>query len=473
MLKIQSKISVFFLFWAIFFATIPFSLHSQVYKTTIGSSPLDTSAISRYCNRLVWRMACSGFPFAQVGVDSVKILPGRKSRASIFCSMDTLQRYSVGSVLLAGQGRISPYYIYNVTGVFPGMRYNERIIRQCTQRLRGSSCLKVADSSAVEFHARSADVYMYVGGIHRNMMGASAALAYNEATQRYFLQGYGAIHLLNNLGYGESLQLQWHGLGQNSQILDLEARMPYLLGSRLIPGASINLTKNDSLCLELSAQPYLMAQISPSWQLGLGMDGHRLVPSGQSADIPDTRTLMYGLWMDGKADFGNGGIQCKASAMAGHRRESIHRTMISKTTASIGGQFSLHHPWAYAFRVNGFRIKSDSLLDIHEAFPLGGYDNMCAFQKNEIRATSAITTRNTLILQPATAFAVMVFHEQALYRLCCVGCDISDCPMDFGAGVRLKAGPATVQMLWAWGRDNSAMRPLQSAKTLIITEFEF
>ena len=101
-----------------FFLTLMVSGCGFSYGQKISLWHYDTSDVRRECLRLLMRHADRGYPFASVVADSAVIV-GRR-RVDVYCSTNLSQRYNIDNVYVLGGAKMSPYYIYSVTGIAPG-----------------------------------------------------------------------------------------------------------------------------------------------------------------------------------------------------------------------------------------------------------------------------------------------------------------------------------------------------------------
>ncbi|MCR5454948.1 MAG: hypothetical protein K6F33_08190 [Bacteroidales bacterium] len=450
------------------------AIGSSVYGQDIVFRCRDTSEIVNECSKRVMRMADRGYPFATIAADSAVII-GRR-RVDVYCREWLMQRYRIDNVYLIGGEGVSPYYIYSITGIAPGALYCERSIHAAAQRISYSNVASALQPAEVEFHPGGvADVYMYLRKRRYNAVGASIALNRDAGDGKYFVTGNAVADFANNFGCGEKFYLAWNGYGRRSQMLDMRVRWPYVFRTPIIPDVSVNITRDDTLCLTAQLRTAVGFAVSPDVSLKAVFDVRRFVSNINNADNHNARTALYGIGVNYTQNIPNNwriNIECMATG--GNRRIDDARGSVAEISSVIESIL----PWRawvrYEARVTALQMYFAQKPDIHECAPIGGVESLRGFMANELRATGLVSLCNTVRFLLAKSFSVQMFYDQAFYRCDALSAAVAkDSPSGFGAGIGISSGTASIDIGWAIGRERGELRPIKNAKTLIIMRLGF
>ena len=454
-----------------FFLTLMVSGCGFSYGQKISLRHYDTSDVRSECRRLVMRHADRGYPFASVVADSAVIV-GRR-RVDVYCSTNLSQRYNIDNVYVLGGAKMSPYYIYSVTGIAPGSFYNESRVSMSGRRLSALGSVEVMQPTEVEFHPDgAADVYMYLKHHRSNAVNAGLSLNSSNDDGKYFITGNALADLHNNFGHGESFRFAWNGYDRRSQMLDVRFRWPYAFNTSVTPDFGMEIMRTDTLCLTAKMTAGLGFALSPDVEVKAVADIRRLVSTDNDAD--NARMSLYGVAVVcRKTSINNTHINIEASASGGSRKSGD----INGSVADVSSTVDMKVPigtWArYEGQWTARQMYFTHLPDIHECCPIGGAGSLRGFMTNELRATGLVMACNTFRVLLADSFSVQAFYDQAFYKCKAVQAEIHDSPSGMGLGVGMKTGAASIDIGWAIGAEHGRLRPFKDAKTLIIIGLEF
>jgi outer membrane protein assembly factor BamA len=191
----------------------------------------------------------SGYPFASVNFEPVHF-----EDSIIHLHINTFKNdyYFIDSILIKGEAKISPSYVYRSIQIQPGDAFNQKRIHAIDRQIRNLSFLSVIKPTEVEFKEKSADLYLYLKKQPANTFhGIIGFYPENETTGKLLITGDLNLNLVNSFGRGEELSLQWEKLESSTQKLNLGLGYPYLFNTNLGVDADFELYKKDTLYLSL------------------------------------------------------------------------------------------------------------------------------------------------------------------------------------------------------------------------------
>ena len=123
----------------------------------------------------------------------------------------------------------------------------------------------------VLFTRDSTTVYLYLEKIKSNRFDGFLGFGSDETTGKIEFDGYLDLKLINNLNFGESLNLNYKSDEIDQKTLDIALQLPYLFGTPLGSTLNLNIFKKDSTFTTAQQAIKLFYQLNENQQLGLGV----------------------------------------------------------------------------------------------------------------------------------------------------------------------------------------------------------
>ncbi|PCH93453.1 MAG: hypothetical protein COB85_07025, partial [Bacteroidetes bacterium] len=164
----------------------------------------------------------------------------------------TNTQYKIDSILIKGEAKIAPVYIYNYLGIKPGDLYNEEAISKISDRLKELRFVRETKAFEIAFTDKSVKIYLYLQSKKASRFdGMAGFLPNSETTGKLLITGEARLKLLNSFGRGELIAVHWKSLQPRTQNLNAQITYPFILSSPF--GADINFTlyKRDTIYLDL------------------------------------------------------------------------------------------------------------------------------------------------------------------------------------------------------------------------------
>ncbi len=193
----------------------------------------------------------SGYPFVEVKLGKFEI---DSSLINATIEVEKGDFYTIDSIIIKGDPRISTNYIKRVLQIDNNIAFNQGKINGISKKINDLKFLKEIKSAEIEFREKGVDLYLYLEDKKANMFnGIIGFLPKNEETGELLITGELNLNLLNSFRGGEEIFLNWEKMESSTQKLDLGFMYPYLFGTNLGLDTDFELYKKDSSFLSLNA----------------------------------------------------------------------------------------------------------------------------------------------------------------------------------------------------------------------------
>ncbi|MFP4024176.1 MAG: POTRA domain-containing protein [Thiohalospira sp.] len=191
----------------------------------------------------------AGYPFVALNFKPVQF---DDSLINLKINIIKNNLYCIDSIIVKGEAKISPHYLYRYLQIYPGDVFNQKKINQIEKRIESLNFLSSIKPAEIEFKTKNADLYLYLKKQKANTFnGIIGFLPENETTGKLLVTGELNLNLINSFGRGEDLFFRWEKLESSTQKLDVRFRYPYLLKTNLGVDGNFELYKKDSSYLSL------------------------------------------------------------------------------------------------------------------------------------------------------------------------------------------------------------------------------
>lgn len=212
---------------------------------------LDWRALEQRLLAILASFQDEGYPFAQF---SDPTLDFRKKGpdslyAHITYAFDPGSLVHIDSIQVEGNHRERDAFVHALTRLYPGSRYDQAQIDQLPRLLNNSIYYEAVAPPEVNF--LSPDRAALRLRLKRSQAGKFDLLlgilppSNNSLEQRLRITGTADILLISPFRFGEVIQLNYERISENTQRLDLQARVPYLFRTPFSVGGSLFLHKQE------------------------------------------------------------------------------------------------------------------------------------------------------------------------------------------------------------------------------------
>jgi outer membrane protein assembly factor BamA len=408
-----------------------------------------------------------GYPFAKAQLDSVSI-DNNLLEASI--KLDKGNFISIDTLLVQGNAKVRPKFIYNHLNFKPKQPYSERYVKRIDSRLTGLEFLTLQQPSAVEFLSHSSRIYTFLSNRKANSIYGMLTFGSNENSE-FKLHGEANLLLKNLFGGGEELGISWQNPRANTQLLDVSAAAPYLVLGVVGVGAAFSIDKRDSLYLNVGSRLELNTRASDYSTASLFI---ALEKNNSLDSITWARSTLYGVAYN-LAKFNSltvrHGIKSGVSLAVGNRTSSATDGTSLAATADIGCLFPLIKKMDMLLQAQG-KIKAvfptnTNNLYLGELYPIGGISTIRGYNERSLYASSyTIATIEPRLYYGASSYLCAFYdlaYAQAKYDIS----SSSQVLQGFGAGAQLDVAAGIITLNFALGYHKSSSLQLQNTKVHI------
>jgi len=427
----------------------------------------------------------NGYPFASVSLEKIS-LEGNSIFASINAQPN--QKFLFDTIQIVGSAQIAQKFLQSYLNVKNGMLYSEKSTAQIENRLRELPFLEVVKPTEIGFSNEKSSVRVFVNKKNANQFDGIVGLQQNGSTGKSQLVGNLKLHLQNAFKRGEQLDLNYQGLSQRSQLLDIKGAFPHMFNTDFGLSPSLYLYKQDSSFLNVDTKlgfNYLLKG-NNSFQFFIENKSTSLsaVEAYENAvvlpPILDASTTFYGLGLNLENldyrynpqkgysltfDIAVGSKKIKRNAaIPENLYQGIH---LSSTSYRWYSQVNYYLPLAKQLVLalsNQTAFLSGKYLLDNEVFRLGGQKSLRGFNELSLLATG-YTFGNAevryLLEQNSFLFA---FYNQAYLQNKTSKLDYADFPLGLGAGVNFETNLGILSISYALGKQKNNPLNLRQGK---------
>ena len=269
--------------------------------------PMDFVQVRQWQERILGRLENTGFPFAKVFLDSID-LDGDK--VSALLKVDKGPLYTIDSIRIYGNARISNYYLQRYLGITNGSLYNREKLLQVNKKVRELTYIEEEKPFDISLLATGSVLNMYLKQKRSSQVNVLVGFLPNNdqlSSKKLLLTGEANILLKNALGAGEVIGLNWQQIQVKSPRLNLLFNYPYLFRSPVGLDFSFDILRKDSsfvnINLQLGAQYTLNANQSGKLFIqrfqtivsSAGINSAQIIQTRRLPDLGDVSSFNVGV----------------------------------------------------------------------------------------------------------------------------------------------------------------------------------
>jgi hypothetical protein len=436
----------------------------------------------------------NGFPFAQIKLDSVRIVQN-KMYARLSLNKNT--EVKVDSIVMKGNPKITPIYLYSYLSIKPGSTYNEQLVRQISNRIKELSFLREVKPFEVAFNEKNSKIYLYLENKKASQFDFVAGILPDAANAgKVQLTGDAHLKLTNSISHGEVVELNWKSPMPQTQDLKINLLYPFLFSTPFGLDINFSLYKKDTTYVDvvrnvgiqyiLNGGNYLKIFINNKQSSLLNTNnytnvtvlpphadysflGYGLAYKSEKLDYRFNPRTGYSINLSG--EFGQRTIQKIASL--NNKNPHLYDDVQFNTT-----QYHLEYIIDYYFP-----IKNRSVIDAgvrgasqispviyqNEVYRIGGLKSLRGFDEESILATSYhyLKLEYRYILEQNSylfAFGNAAYYENKSQDSNGLTNHLHDTPYGFGAGITFETKLGIFSFNYALGKQFDNPLYLRSGK---------
>lgn len=355
-----------------------------------NSFEIAITALEKSLNTLNSKIAEQGDPFSTLQL--VNITKDRPDLISAELKIITNQKRRIDNIIVKGYEKFPKSYIKKFLKLKKGKTFNLTEIKKKVELLEDLRFAKKLREPEVLFTKDSTTLYLYVEKAKTNNFDGFLGFGTNENTNKIEFDGYLDLRLINNLNYGETINLFYKSDEIDQQTFKVDTELPYLFGSPVGLQAGLNIFRKDTTFSNAKQYAKINYLVNSQHKVSAG------ISSTKSTNLldPDTSvlndyttnyyTLGYNFtkpqfydplfpinfWLDFSAGFGD------RENDLGNQNQTVFNIDSYKI-------FNLNSKNSIYTRFNGAILNSDDYLD-NELFRFGGINSIRGFEENSLVA---------------------------------------------------------------------------------------
>ncbi|MDX1627172.1 MAG: hypothetical protein R3345_00650 [Fulvivirga sp.] len=448
--------------------------------------PFKPAELAAFYKRILNQSERNGYPFAQVGLDSVQI-ENNKIRAAIDYQPGPLITFD--SLVVRPDVSVKKAWLQTYLQIVPGQPFNQAVVDQLDEKIDDLNFLSMDSLPGITFQNEQATVYLHVKKVPVNTIDGIVGFLPNEkADGSMLITGEFDMSLYNLFNSGKGLGVHWQSLKPESQLLEIAYRHPNLLHSPLHFESSFYLLKEDTTFL--NRKGVFRLRYAPGAH-GLGfftrLESSRLLGTTETAlttnaAISDFNVNYYGLNYSYKKMSRRGvprGIQSFIELAIGDKEvkqnnllppDAFDRLARKSTQYFMQGRLQWLSPvgkkLGLSTTIEGGKLINDNLF-LNDLFRVGGLNSLRGFNENFFFASDYGLLSMELRYYYSYDSFLFIFYDQS-YLYYNLGENIfEDYPLGVGAGLSLSVGKGQLNLVYALGR--SAEQPM----SINLSKFHF
>lgn len=216
--------------------------------------PIDFVQVKLWQERLLNRLENTGYPFARVYLDSVNL---EQDRVSALLKVDKGPLYTIDSIRIYGDARISNFYLQRYLDISNGSIYNREKLLRINKKIKELTYIEEEKPFDLSLLATGSVLNMYLKQKRSSQVNVLVGFLPNNdqlSSKKLLLTGEANILLKNALGSGEIIGLNWQQIQVKSPRLNILFNYPYLFKSPFGIDFAFDILRKDSSFVNINLQ---------------------------------------------------------------------------------------------------------------------------------------------------------------------------------------------------------------------------
>ena len=351
---------------------------------------IETIHLEKSLDDINARIAEQGDPFSTLQLINLSKLKSDLIRADL--NIVSNQKRRIDKIIVKGYEKFPKSYIQRFLKLKTGSSFNLNEIKKKVERLEDLRFASKIKDPEVLFTNDSTTLYLYLEKTRTNNFDGFLGFGTNENTNRIEFDGYLDLRLINNLNFGETLNLFYKSDEIDQQTFRVDAHLPFLFRSPIGLQVGLNIFRKDTTFS--NAKQYLKVnyQINAQHSVAIGIN------STTSSNLLDNDTAVLNDYTSSYYTVGYNYTKPQfydplfpinflfdLSSSFGNRDNTTGTQRQSVLDINAYKIFNLNLKNSIYTRFNGAILTSDNYLD-NELFRFGGINSIRGFEENSLVA---------------------------------------------------------------------------------------
>jgi outer membrane protein assembly factor BamA len=302
------------------------------------------------------------------------------------------QKRRIDKIIVKGYDKFPESYIKRFLKLRTGKSFNLNAIKDKVELLEDLRFASQIKDPEVLFTKDSTTLYLYLEKTRTNNFDGFLGFGTNENTNKIEFDGYLDLRLVNNLNFGETLNLFYKSDEIDQQTFRVDTDLPYLFGSPVGLQVGLKIFRKDSTFLNANQYAKINYQVNAQHRIGIGINATNSTNllENDTALLNDYKSNFYTLnYNYTKAQFYDPlfpiNFWFDLSSGFGDRTNDIGKQTQSVFNIDTYKIFNFNNKNSFYTRFNGTILTSDDYLD-NELFRFGGINSIRGFEENSLVA---------------------------------------------------------------------------------------
>lgn len=202
---------------------------------------LKGNELKQTLNSISNQLIKNGKTFSKVHLSNIKV---HNSILTADFNIKKNKARTIDKIIVKGYKDFPKSYLKNYYHSNTKKTFNQNTIEQTSQKTHLLRFVKEIKKPEIQFSKDSTIMYLYLS--KRKTSYFDGLINFNTENKKIKFRGYFDLKLNNTFNKGEQINLFWRNSGNNKQEIDLSAKLPYILNSKITSNFSFNLYRSDS-----------------------------------------------------------------------------------------------------------------------------------------------------------------------------------------------------------------------------------
>ena len=234
---------------------------NQGWLTTAGfreklftDSPLRYDILLDIERKMLEQAENNGYPFAQVWLDSIEVT--ENGAVSALLRIERNRFFAIKTLKINGDVKLPASFLSNYLGIKPGEPYSRAKLLRLRDQLRSILFLETTGNPSVTFAGGEATINLFLQKKRASRFDFIVGLLPRPNTDQGGLLVTGSLNAAfqNALNLGERFSVEFERLRPETQRLDVQAGVPYLLGTPFGVEGKLNIFRRDSTWVDAQSE---------------------------------------------------------------------------------------------------------------------------------------------------------------------------------------------------------------------------
>ncbi len=385
---------------------------------------------------------------------------------------------TIDDIIIKGYHKFPFSYLRYNSKIRRGNVFNKNEVLQKSLLIDNLGFAKNIKPPEVLFEEDSTTVYLYLEKKSANTFDGFLGFSSDTESGNLELNGYLNLNLINNLNFGERLNLIYKSDGNEQQRFQANISLPYILKSPIGIEAGLDIFKKDSSFLITEQNIHLSYLINDKNSLYIGYEA---ISSDNLLDIPQP-ALNINNYSSSFFEAGFNHTRRQNNSLFpikntyditvgfGSRKTSTENLNQIKGTVTLSYLFELNQRNSIFLKNTASSIFSDNFFT-NELFRFGGINSIRGFEENSINASlfNVLNTEYQYILSQNLYIHSIIDYSYFEDK----SSEFSDNLTSFGFGLGLNTQTGLFKIIFANGKNSDSNFKFSNTKVHISLNARF